>query len=266
MRQQVNVIGHAVALLLPVLLAQGCARPDIPTNEAHTLRTDPPEELSGEMVQLRTAQGGRFRGYLTGPADATAALLMIHEWWGLNEFVKAEADRYAAAGYLVLAVDMYGGKVTTNSRIAASWMRSVQQRDANRILEAGLRHLAAPGRKVATLGWCFGGGQSLQAALQYPELVAASVVYYGPPVDDVGRLHRLEGPVLGVFGERDRWITPQRVEAFASAMAQAGRTLELHNFAAGHAFANPSSDNYDNVTAREARRVTQEFLTRQLGP
>ncbi|MCG8433035.1 MAG: dienelactone hydrolase family protein [Gammaproteobacteria bacterium] len=252
-------------LALLLITAVGFAQDDdVPAGEPHTLRPPSGVALAGEMMTLHTLSKRPFRAYVSGPDDAERGLLLVHEWWGLTEHVKAEADRYAALGYRVALVDLYNGKSTDISRIAADYMKSVDQLDANSKMRAALNFLTKPGRKLGALGWCFGGGQALEVAVSYPELVDAAVIYYGRPITEQNRLKRLGGPVLGIFAERDSWITPEKVEDFRSALDKAGSAYSIHSFPAGHAFANPSGKHYDGDIAREARALTDRFLRESL--
>jgi carboxymethylenebutenolidase len=233
-------------------------------DQDHELNRNPPRALHGRNIRLETANGVAFGAYLVGPREARLGILLVHEWWGLNDHIRSWADRFAALGYRALAVDLYGGKVAQEPAQARELMQGVNQDDADAKLLAGIRALKAPGRKLATIGWCFGGGQSLRATLTAPGDIAATVIYYGPLITDPQKLATLKGPVLGIFATRDRSITPEKVKAFQAAMKQAGKKLEVHSYDADHAFANPSGERYDSEAAQEAWRVTQAFLNRNL--
>jgi carboxymethylenebutenolidase len=117
--------------------------------------------------------------------------------------------------------------------------------------------------QIAVMGWCFGGGWSLEAALDHPDLDAA-VMYYGMPETDVARLATLKPPLLGIFANRDGHITPEVVDQFEAGLAEAGVTAELHRYDADHAFANPSNPKYDEVNAGDAWEKVVAFLARTL--
>jgi carboxymethylenebutenolidase len=116
------------------------------------------------------------------------------------------------------------------------------------------------GKKIATLGWCMGGGQSLNASLANPDKVAATVIYYGLPVNDVDRLKKLKGPILGIWAKKDGWITPERVAAFDTALKDAGIKHEFRSYDADHAFANPSGARYNPAAAKDANEAASRFL------
>lgn len=233
-------------------------------DEDHELNPDTPKTLAGKMMTLKTEEGTTFQVYAVGPEDARRGMLVIHEWWGLNDHIRSWADRLAELGYRAMAVDLYNGEVATTPDRARALMAAVDQDEANAKHRAVLKALQAPGRKVGVIGWCFGGGQSLQAGLAAPELVAATVIYYGPLAADVDQLKRLRAPVLGIFGARDTSITPEKVKAFQAAMRQAGKSVEIHVYNADHAFANPSGTRYNSEAARQAWEVTKTFLDKHL--
>lgn len=235
-----------------------------PQAKDHPFNETLPQNLTGEAITLKTADDVSFNAYVAGPENAKAGVLIVHEWWGLNDHIRAQADILAKQGYRVLAIDLYDGKVTSDAAVAGKLMEAVNQDQANAKLKAALAALKAPNRKLATLGWCFGGGQSLQATLADPGAVSATVIYYGLLVTDVAVLKTLNGPVLGIFAKRDAWITPAMVSGFEKAMKEADKPLEAHHYDADHAFANPSSPNYNSVAAQAAWRTTQDFLAANL--
>lgn len=243
----------------PALLAM-----DKPDPKDHPFNDTQPQGLEGESLTLKTVDGTSFNNYAVGPEDAQAGVLVIHEWWGLNDHVRKQADRLAAEGYRVLAIDLYNVNVTDDPQRAGELMEAVDQDEANAKFEAAIDYLASGDRKLATLGWCFGGGQSLQATLVDPDAVSATVIYYGQLVTDIDALETLEAPVLGIFARQDGWITPDKVAAFEEVMEEANQSLEVHMYDADHAFANPSSPVYDSAAARDAWQVTQAFLADNL--
>lgn len=235
-----------------------------PDPKDHPLSAESPPAPEGENITLKTVDGVTFDSYVVGPQDAKAGVLLIHEWWGLNDHIRNQADRLAKQGYRALAIDLYDGKVTTDAKAAAELMQTVDQEAANAKLKAALEHLKAPDRKLGTLGWCFGGGQSLRAALVDPEAVSAAVVYYGELVMDAEELAPLKARVLGIFALQDTWITPAKVEEFSELANYIGKDVEIRSFDANHAFANPSGASYDSDLAQEAWQITQDFLDAHL--
>jgi carboxymethylenebutenolidase len=236
---------------------------------AHPLKaTTPTPTLLGTNVRL-TDFGAEDIAYLSIPTvQPRGGVVLIHEWWGLNDHLKATADRFAAQGYVALAVDIYNGKVTTDPALAAELMKSVRPASALRTIAAGVRFLKESPRfkteTVATIGWCLGGGLSLQAGLRNPN-VDAIIMYYGAPETDPDKLKALRIPLLGIWAARDEWITPAAVQTFDQNLKNLEVSHEFHSFDAEHAFANPSNANYDAAAADKAWNLTLDFLGRSLG-
>lgn len=232
----------------------------------HTLRTDAAPARKGQELELP----GGAKAYLSLPQDAKGpvpGILVIHEWWGLNEHVQHWADRLAAEGYAALAVDLYGGKVAKNAEEALAFVKAVDPEQATKTLLAAHAFLKSDPRiqapRTGSIGWCFGGGWSLRTAMAVPELSAA-VVYYGHPVTDAQQLSPIKAQVLGVFGTKDKSIPPETVRAFEKALEDAGVRSRILEYDADHAFANPSGARYDERSAAAAWAETSAFLARTL--
>ena len=254
---------HRVLYLFTVLMMVSAAQAgQMPDPADHEFNPVKPGHFKGRDQALKTVDQEAFNVYVTGPEDASKGILLIHEWWGLNDHIRSWADRFAVMGYRAVAIDLYGGRITRDTAEAGRLMKSVDQKMANRKLKAAITGLRAPGRRLATLGWCFGGGQSLQATLQAPNEIAGTIIYYGQPVLDVDQLRTLQGPVLGLYAKQDGWITPDVVKSFQKAMREAGETLEVHSYDARHAFANPSGERYNSDAARQSWKMVLEFLER----
>jgi carboxymethylenebutenolidase len=156
--------------------------------------------------------------------------------------------------------------VATSPDEAGKLMQGLDAAHAAAVEKAGVAWLQQHlhGKKIATLGWCAGGGQSLLASLGSPDAVSATVIYYGMPVTDVAQLKTLRGPVLGLWAKKDGWITPEKVEAFDKALTEAGVKHSFHSFDADHAFANPTGGRYNPPAASEANALAQKFLAEAL--
>ena len=233
--------------------------------QPHPFDPDAPKP-KGSMTELKVGDQ-TSKAYVAHPkGKPKGALLVIHEWWGLNDWVKSMADRLASEGYLALAVDLYKGKVAADAKEAAALMTKKDEQWGDAVEEAGLEWLKsnASGAKVATLGWCMGGGESLKTSLNDPKDVAATVMYYGVPVTDVDKLKTLRGPLLGIWANKDGWITPDKVKAFDEALTKAGVKHEFHAYDADHAFANPSGGKFNGPAAQDAWKKTQAFLATNL--
>jgi len=208
-------------------------------------------------------------GYFSAPADMFEPLpgiIMIHEWWGLNDNIRAMADRLAGEGYMVLAVDLYGGKTAESPGAARELMlRVVEDPEAGRAnLQNAYEFLTdvAGAPRVASLGWCFGGGWSLSAAQLFPDDLDASVIFYGQVTSDQDKLAPVNVPILGLFGAEDKGIPVETVESFRKVLEDLGKIHEIHIYpGVGHAFANPTGNNYDAAAADDAWSRTLGFLS-----
>lgn len=220
-----------------------------------------------QSVILNTPTGRSVSAALAVPAKKPAgAVMLVHEWWGLNDQIKSVAAELANQGYLALAIDLYGGKVAAKPEDAEKYMKGVVVEEARETMSTWvdwlLKHPDGNG-KVAVIGWCFGGGMALQASLDRP--TNGTVVYYGNVARTADELKSLKGPVLGQFANQDQWINPAMVDGFEASMKQAGKVLEVHRYDANHAFANPTGQNYDAEDARKAWDQTMAFLKLVLG-
>jgi carboxymethylenebutenolidase len=198
------------------------------------------------------------------------ALIVIHEWWGLNDWVKEQTEKLAAQGYVALAVDLYRGKVAADASEAHELMRGLPQDRAIRDLQAAFAYLGARkdvrADRIGSIGWCMGGGLSLQLAIHQPHL-AACVVNYGSLPTDPNDIQQIIAPVLGNFGAEDRGITPADVIAFEKTMKGLNRRVDFKVYdGAGHAFENPNNTTgYRPEAAADAWSRTLEFLRKALG-
>jgi carboxymethylenebutenolidase len=197
------------------------------------------------------------------------AIVVIHEWWGLNDWVKEQAKKFAEQGYVALAVDLYRGKGATTPDEAHELMRGLPQDRAVRDLKAAFDYLAARSDvipdKIGSVGWCMGGGLSLQLAVHEPKL-AACVVNYGAMPTDSADIQKIRGPVLGNFGAEDHGIPPDAVRAFEKSMQDAGKTIDVKIYdGAGHAFENPNNKSgYRPDAAADAWARMVGFFSRTL--
>src|ERR1700722_8380199 len=197
------------------------------------------------------------------------ALIVIHEYWGLNDWVKEQASKLADEGYEALAIDLYRGKVATTPDMAHELMRGVPDDRAKRDLHAAFEFLQSQPNvkknRIGAIGWCMGGGYALDVALQEPTF-AADVINYGHLATDPDALKKINAPILGLFGGQDRGITPDDVHKFEAAMKQLGKKVEVKIYDdAGHAFENPNNkDGYRAADAADAWKRTINFLAENL--
>jgi len=238
------------------------ATSDVGLQRAVVAETLPYAEVDEELVY----------GHFVFPADMVDPLpgvIVIHEWWGLNDDVRAMADRIAAEGYVVLAVDLFGGESTKSPGDARAMMVRVIENPAfaDENIRQAYQFLVDSGQapRIGALGWDFGGAWSLNTAILFPTDLDAAVIYYGQVTDDQDRLEPVNVPLLGLFGENDRGIPVTNVRAFEEALEILGKNYEIEIYPnARHAFANPTSPNYNPAVAEKAWTRTVEFLDRHL--
>lgn len=217
-----------------------------------------------QLVKLEIEGADPVQGALALPAgEVGPAVLLIHEWWGLNDQIKAVAAEFAKLGFVAFAVDLFDSEPATDPDAAKALVEGLEPEVATTKLIAAIEWLVGYERttgKVGTIGWCFGGGWSLDASLATP--VDATVIYYGNVEKTAAELEPLYGPALGHFATEDEFITREMVERFERAMAEAGKSefLTVYWYAADHAFANPSGARYDASDAKLAWDRTVEFL------
>jgi len=196
-------------------------------------------------------------------------IVVIHEWWGLNDWVKEQAAKLADQGYVTLAIDLYRGKVATTPEEAHEIMRGVPEDRAKRDLHAAVEFLKAQSNvkpdRIASIGWCMGGGYSLDVALQEPTLTA-DVINYGHLASDPESLKSIHAAILGIFGGQDRGILVEDVKKFEQALKQQGKKVEIMIYPnAGHGFENPNNkDGYRADDAADAWKRTVSFLASTL--
>lgn len=214
-------------------------------------------------MMLKTPDGTEFEVSEFGPEDAKSAVLIIHDWWGVLDYNRDWAERLAAEGYRTMVIDLYDGERARSAEHAGEMMRTLDQDIADSKLLAAIKHLKQGSRKLASLGWSFGGRQALQSALLEPESVVATVMYYCRMLNDVEQLQQLSGPVLAIYSETEKsW--PEKMDRFNEAMAEAGRKVESHSFNAGHGFVNPGSERYNGEIAEQSWQLVRDFLARNL--
>lgn len=227
-------------------------------------------EREGKMVTFKTAGGDAGHGFFVPAAKNNhVAILMFHEWWGLNDNIKQEAERLQSElGTAVLALDMYDGRSTVSPQEAGKLMGGMNQARGIALVNGGLAAVTDGdlfrAKSVGTIGWCFGGGWSHRAAIEGGKNVQACVIYYGMPSTDPGDLARQKAPVLMFWGTRDGFINAKVVSGFETAMKSAGRSLRTHSFDAVHAFANPSNPKFDKVAATTAHAEALAFFRANL--
>ena len=221
-----------------------------------------------QSVFITAESGERYGAALAMPAspEGAPAVLLIHEWWGLNDHIKSVAQEYANQGYIALAVDLYRGKVATTSDEARKLMAGVNEKYANEALLGWVEYLKhnQKAAKIGTVGWCFGGGWSLNTSLIAN--VDACVVYYGSMKKSANQLKGMKAPLLGHFATQDKWINKAMISEFEQELKASGSpaTTQMHWYEANHAFANPTSARYDQQDAALAWQRTSDFFKQHL--
>ena len=226
--------------------------------------------VSGFLATPAGESNASINTTTSSPAGKYPGIVMIHEWWGLNDNIKEMARQMASKGYVVLAVDLYNGHVTNASSQAQVLAGGVRNNPdaAIKNLQAAVNYLrqnnsSVDGNRIGSLGWCFGGDWSLQLALN--EKINATGLYYGKPVTDPKALSVIKWPVLGIFGSTDQSIPVDQVNAFKQALDKDGIQNEIHVYnGVGHAFANPSGGNYAPAETKDAWQKTLAFFDTHL--
>ena len=219
----------------------------------------------GQMIDFQRPDGGKSQGYLADAGAGKPGLILIQEWWGLNDHMRSLADRFAAAGFTTLAPDLYRGRLASSADEASHLMTGLDFGDAtHQDLNGALQALAKRCPKVAVMGFCMGGALTVAAAVHVPGL-AAAVCFYGIPPAEFADPAQIKIPFLGHFATRDTWCTPAAVKALEQAMRGAGTKPEIHHYAADHAFFNKTRPEvYDATCADLAWQRSIAFLNANL--
>jgi len=220
----------------------------------------------GKMIKFKTPDGQEANGYLIETAKKTNNWIFVfQEWWGLNDNIKQHSEEiFNSLGNVnVIALDMYDGKVASDRETAGKYMQEYKQERGNSIVKGAI-DLAGKNAKIGTVGWCFGGGQSLQAALTIGKQNVATVMYYGMPEDNLERLKTLNSDVLFIFASKDKYINADVVKKFEGNMKAAGKNLTVKTYDADHGFANPSNPIFDKMATEDAYKNTIEFFKARL--
>jgi carboxymethylenebutenolidase len=224
------------------------------------------EKPLGEMIEMPTTHGNSAKAYyLKSKKKSNKYIIVFHEWWGLNDHIKREAEHLYKTfkNVNIIAVDLYDGKYAATREDAQKLVGQLDDLRARIIINAAF-NFAGSDASVATYGWCMGGAWSLQAAIMGKDKVDACVMYYGNPEMDVDKLKELQAPVLGIFAEKDNHINVELVRNFEKKMAEAGKSIVVYNYVAEHAFANPSNPNYNAEATKDSYKKAVAFLAAQL--
>jgi carboxymethylenebutenolidase len=230
----------------------------------------PRSAIVGTEVVYGTVDGKMLRGYMARPANAprhAPAIIVVHEWWGLNDNIKAIVDRYAGEGYVAIGVDLFGRVATSPDTAMVLYQAAMKDVPAGeRNISAAIAYLKSQGAtKIGSVGYCFGGHWSLRTGLVGANDISAVVMYYGAPITDGPQLTRLSAPVLGLFGGLDRGIPVDSVRAMERSLKAGGKAVTINVYPdANHGFSNPSGQAYNAPAATDAWAKSLAFFAANL--
>jgi carboxymethylenebutenolidase len=221
-----------------------------------------PSDLVGTMISFDAADGNKANAYfIPAKKKSNKWLIVIQEWWGLNNQIKMEADQYYKdlGDMNVIAVDMYDGKVAATPDSAMELMRGADMNRMTAIVQGAIKHAGAKA-SIYSVGWCFGGMWSLQTAILAGPQAKGSVMYYGRPETNMEKLKSIQCDIIGFFGNKDQSPSPAMVNAFEQNMKDAGKNLSVNRYDAGHGFANPSNPSFNAAAKEDAYAKSIAFL------
>jgi len=265
-----------VAISLAVLtfgfdaLAQDVHDHGVPSSASTPAEAGAPLPHHGEMITFNSSPG-KGSGYLAVPQTRGKhpAIVVIQEWWGVNDWIKEQADRFASQGYIALAPDLYRGKVANDPGLAHELMRGLPDDRAMNDLKGAFHELITrrdvDPKRVAIIGWCMGGGWALKLAVREPR-AAAVVMNYGQLITDAAQIANLHPAIMGNFGALDRGIPPEDVRTFEKTLKDTGHDPDIQIYeGAGHAFMNPNNkEGYVPAAAADAQARIDAFLAKHL--
>ena len=221
-----------------------------------------PNDLMGSMISFDAADGDKANAYfIPVKKKSNKWLIVIQEWWGLNDNIKMEADQYFKdlGDMNVIAVDMYDGKIAATPDSAMKLMRGADMKRMTAIIQGAIKH-AGSKANIYSVGWCFGGMWSLQTAILAGPQAKGSVMYYGRPETNMEKLKSIQCDIIGFFGNKDQAPSPAMVDDFEKNMKEAGKNLAVNRYDAGHGFANPSNPSFNAAAKADAYTKAIAFL------
>jgi carboxymethylenebutenolidase len=221
-----------------------------------------PADLLGTIVPFNAADGKPGQAYfIPAKKKSDKWLIVIQEWWGLNDNIKMEADQYFKdlGDVNVMAVDMYDGKVAATPDSAMKLMRGADMNRMVALIQGAVKH-AGSKASIYSVGWCFGGMWSLQTAIIAGPQAKGSVMYYGRPESNMEKLKTIQCDIIGFFGNLDQSPSPAMVNTFEDNMKLAGKNLTTYKYEAGHGFANPSNPSYNAAAKTDSYSKAIAFL------
>jgi len=224
------------------------------------------KESFGKMITFKASDGKAASAYyIPSKKKSNKTLLVFHEWWGLNDYIKQEAQNWQAAlgDVNVFAIDLYDGSVATTPEEAGKLMGALDA-ERGKAIVSGVLDYAGKEQEIYTIGWCMGGTWSFEAALLAGKNAKACVMYYGFPEENQSRINSLKTDILFIHGSQDAYISKEAVDKFAQGVKKSGNKITVETYDAVHAFANPSNPNYDKVNADDARNKAKTFFAKAL--
>jgi len=220
------------------------------------------QDLLGKMIKFDVSDGVQANAYYLAPKKKSKKwLIVIQEWWGLNDQIKQEADKYFSdlKDMNVLAIDMYDGKVAATPDSAMKLTREAKPERMTNIIRGAIQQAGADAA-IYSVGWCFGGMWSLQTAILGGTKMKGSIMFYGRPETDMEKLKNIQCDIIGFFGNQDRSPSPEMVTEFERNMEAAGKKLNTHKYDAGHGFANPSNPKFNAEATSDSYTKAIAFL------
>jgi carboxymethylenebutenolidase len=219
---------------------------------------------TGVDVYFKTVSQKGHAYLLKAKKKTNKYVFVFHEWWGLNDYIKREAQHLQSdlGNVNILVIDLYDGRIANTADSAQAYVRLTTDKRCRHIIEGALKYVGKKAQ-IATLGWCFGGSWSMQAAIMSGTKAKACIIYYGMPESNTAKLKNI-CPTLGIFANNDDWISPKVVDKFETIMKQVNKTLVVHRYYAQHAFANPSNPNYDVNATNDAYTHAIAFIRKML--
>ncbi len=219
------------------------------------------DSLKGRLVTIKTAIGTQFQGFVAGRLDAKQSILLLHDRWGLNSTMRQRVEAFAARGYRALAIDVFDGRASDEWALATEILESADPEWVKSDVLAGVAYLQAPDRKVAVMGWGFGGWQTYQAALLASDQVDAAIVWYAPLYSNLQEARTISAPLLGIFASRDAQVTPQMIGSYEGMMKKSRNVFRHYVYEADHGFADPQYRRaFDERVVNEAWESVDRFL------
>lgn len=220
------------------------------------------QDLKGKMIKFDVSDGVQANAYYLVPMKKSNKwLIVIQEWWGLNDQIKQEADKYFTdlTDMNVLAIDMYDGKVAATPDSAMKLTREAKPERMTNIIRGAIQQAGADA-SIFSVGWCFGGMWSLQTAIIGGAKAKGTIMFYGRPETDMEKLKNIQCDIIGFFGNQDRSPSPEMVTAFEKNMEASGKKLNTYKYDAGHGFANPSNPKFNAEATADSYAKAIAFL------